>query len=358
MVKSWSMRVKVRRRLVAPPWAVLASRVAAVLLALAVDALILLAYGVDPGYAYSEIIRGSLLSFYGLSEVVVKFIPLALCAYGLALAYRAGVWNIGAEGQLLMGALAATWVALFAPRPPTTLAIPLMYAAGFAAGALWALIPAVLKVTLSVNEVLTTFMLNLVAEKLLEYLVYGPWRGPREWGFPQTAPFPPYARLPTVPGTRIHYATLLLAACSAVIVYVVERLTVLGYEIRVVGDNVDAARYAGVRIWLVVLASMLISGGLAGLAGVGEVAGVQGRLRPRISPGYGYTAIVVAWLGGLNPISVTIASLLYSVLLVGGDMLQVTVGLPAAMVQVFNGSILLAVVGMEIAAKYRLVIER
>jgi len=358
MIRIGGVRIRLRRRLVAPLKAVIAVRVLAIFLALSIDALIFLSYGIDPGYAYSEIIRGSLLSQYGLSEVVVKFIPLALCAYGLIPVFKAGVWNIGAEGQLLLGAIAATWMALFAPRPPDPLMLPAVYAAGFAAGALWALVPAVLKAKLGVNEVLTTFMLNLVAEKLLEYFVYGPWRGPHEWGFPQTSLFPQAAQLPYIPGTRIHYTTLAIALMSAAVLYVIVRRTSLGYEIRVMGDNVDAARYAGVNAWKVIVLSMLISGGLAGIAGVGEVAGIQRRLRPRISPGYGYTAIVVAWLGGLNPMGVSLAAFLYGALLVGGDMLQVSVGLPAAMINVFNGSILFAVVGLDLIAKYRIVVER
>ena len=358
MLRLGRYRVKIRRRLVPPPLALITIRVLAVLVALGIDGLILYFNGVNPVKAYNIIFKRVLLSWYGLAETIVKFIPLALCAYGLAIVFKAKIWNIGAEGQLLMGAIAATWVALFSPIPPGPYTIPLLYLAGFVAGLLWALLPAILKAKLNVNEVLTTFMLNMVAEKILEYLVYGPWKDPRGWGFPKTAPFPAEARLPTIPGTRIHYPTLILLFSIIILTYVLEKKTTIGYELKVVGDNPRAAEYSGIKIWKIILISMVLSGGLAGLAGVGEVAGIQGRLRPKISPGYGYTAIVVAWLGELHPIGVGVTSFLYSALLVGGDVLQVVFSIPVAVVNVFNGTILFTVVGLDLLAKYRIILER
>ena len=357
-IKLGKIRIKFRRRLIAPVKTIIITRILAVLIALGLDSILLLSYNINPCYAYYEIVRGSILSWYGITEVVVKFIPLALCSYGLILVFKAGVWNIGSEGQLLLGAIAATWIALFTPYLPASLMLPAIYIIGFIAGALWALIPAFLKVSLGVNEILTTFMLNLVAEKLLEYFVYGPWRGAHEWGFPQTSEFPPQAQLPYISGTRIHYTTLLLAIFFGVLLYIIDRKTILGYEIRVIGNNLNSAKYAGINIWKVVLISMIISGGLSGIAGVGEVAGIQRRLKPRISPGYGYIAIVTTWLGNLNPIGVSLATFFYSILLVGGDMLQVSLGLPAAIINIFNGSILLVVAGIDIITKYKILIER
>lgn len=351
------MRVIVGRRSEPTLYSLVSTKAVALLLALLVDAVIFWSLGIDPLGAYYEILRGSLLTSYGVSETIVKFIPIALCAYGLALVFKARVWNIGAEGQLLLGAILATWVALNLSENLGPLTVPVMYLAGFLAGAAWASVPALLRAKLEVNEVLTTFMLNLVAEKLLEYLIYGPWKGPGEWGFPQTAPFPSVARPPRIPGTRIHYTTLMLAIASAALLGFLERRTTFGFEIRTVGASVRTAKYAGISIPKVIALSMVISGGLAGLAGVGEVSGVQGRLRPRISPGYGYTAIVVAWLGGLNMVGVTVASFLFSALLVGGDMLQVTMRLPSAVINIFNGSILLAVVSLEFLSRYEVVVE-
>ena len=321
-------------------------------------ALLMVAYGYDPILAYSMLFRGALGSITDFAESLSFAVPLMLTAITFAIGVKAGLFNIGAEGQLLMGAIAATWVALFSPIPPGPYTIPLLYLAGFVAGLLWALLPAILKAKLNVNEVLTTFMLNMVAEKILEYLVYGPWKDPRGWGFPKTAPFPAEARLPTIPGTRIHYPTLILLFSIIILTYVLEKKTTIGYELKVVGDNPRAAEYSGIKIWKIILISMVLSGGLAGLAGVGEVAGIQGRLRPKISPGYGYTAIVVAWLGELHPIGVGVTSFLYSALLVGGDVLQVVFSIPVAVVNVFNGTILFTVVGLDLLAKYRIILER
>lgn len=313
-------------------------------------------YGVNPLDAFTKIFAGGFGSVYGLSETIVKMLPIGLCALGLTIAYKARVLNIGAEGQLIMGSIAATWVALYS-NPPPGLAILAMLLAGFLTGAIWALIPALLRTKLGVNEVIVTLMMNYVSLNILNYVVTGPWRGVAQWGFPQTDPFPSYARLPLLAGTRIHYYTLIILLASTIILYVLINKTTIGYEIKLVGSNPDAAKYAGVSVSRTILLVMLVSGGLAGVAGVGEVAGIQGRLIRGLSPGYGYTAIIPAWLGGLDPLATLAASFFISGLMVGGDNIQVSLRLPSGLVYLFNGTILIFVISGEFLTRYRIVIQ-
>ena len=351
------MKVKIEKRLTPSRWVSVAAPILSLTLALLVIALVFWGYGVDPLLAYRRIFRGAFGSLYGLSETTVKAIPLMLCGVGLAVAFKALVWNIGAEGQLLIGAICATWVALYAlPDAPAIVLLPCMFAAGFLGGALWGIIPGILKAKLRANEVITSLMMVYIASELVNYLVYGPWKGAEEWGFPYSSKFPPAAQLPRLFNTRIHCPTLILALALALLVYVLVMRTRLGYEIRVTGENPEAARYAGMDYFRTVVLVMLISGGLAGLAGVGEVAGIHHRLRyPQgISPGYGFTAIIVAWLGRLNPLTIILTSLLFGGLLVGGDALQVAMGLPVATINLFNGVILFFVLGGELLTRYKI----
>ena len=352
------MRIKIRKRIIESKKKKITIKIIAVIFALLADAVIFLLMSVDPLRAYYEILRAAFLTEYGLTETIVKFIPLSLISFGLLIVFKAQTWNIGAEGQLLMGAIVATWFALNLGFLPSYIIIPLMYVSGFIAGLSWALIPSILKVKLHVNEVLTTFMMNLIAQKVLEYFVYGPWRDPHGWGFPQTAMFPENARFPLIAGTRIHYTTLILSLVSGTILYIILEKTTLGYEIKVVGGSIKTARYAGINISKIILLTMIISGGLAGLAGVGEVGGIKFRLNPNVSPGYGYTGIVIAWLGDLNPLGVAIATFLYSGLLVGGDALQVSMQLPQATINIFNGSILFFILAFDFFTRYEIILER
>jgi simple sugar transport system permease protein len=298
---------------------------------------------VNPLFALKEILFRSFGSAYGLKETVTKAIPLILIGSGLTLAFRARFWNIGAESQLLLGAMSATWVGLtWGARLPAALLLPLMFLAGFIAGALWGLAPALLKTRFAVNEVISTLMLNYVAAELLTLLITGPWRGPSQRGFPYTEPLAAAARLPLIPGTRIHYITLSIALAAAALLYLAIYSTKFGYELRVIGENPEAARYAGIDIVRTTVVLMVLSGGLAGLAGVGEAAGIHHRLTYPgvVSAGYGFTAIIVAWLAKLNPLGALVSGLLFAGILVGGDAIQISLGLPAATVQVFNGVLL------------------
>ena len=348
--------IEIEKRLVSPRWLQILAPFLSLLLALVAIGVLFQALGVDPLYAYGEIFRGAFGSAYGLSETVVKSIPLMLSGVGLTLAFRARFWNIGAEGQLLVGATCATGLALAFPDWPKLVLLPAMFLAGFAGGALWGLIPAILKARWRVDEVITSLMMVYIASNLVNHLVYGPWKGPEERGFPYTSKFSPAAQLPRLAWTRIHYPTLVLALVLAVGIYVLIRQTKWGYQIRVTGENPAAARYAGMSYLKTLLLVMILSGGLAGLAGVGEVAGIHYRLRypEGISPGYGFSAIIVAWLARLNPLGAVLTSFLLGGLLVGGDAIQVSLGLPAATIFVFNGTILLFVLGGDLIARYRI----
>jgi len=331
----------------------------AIVAALIVMAIFFAAYGVSPIRAYGAILRDALGNWSGFSETLRRMIPLLLCGVGLTVAFRALFWNIGADGQLLFGAIAATWVALFSGLHGP-LVIPAMFAAGFLAGALWGLIPAVLKVKLGINDVITTLMMNYIAIYIVLYLIHGPWKGPSVRGYPLTDIFPPAAQLPRIGNTHVHWPTLLIGLVAAVVAYIMLNRMKSGFEIRVVGENPHAARYAGMSELKTVVIAMLISGGLAGIAGVGEVAGVQLRLLnpAQVSMGYGYTAIIVAWLARKNPLAVIITSFFFGVLMAGGDVIKVNLGLPFQLINVFNGVIMFFLIGSEIFMHYKISLRR
>jgi simple sugar transport system permease protein len=336
-----SLRIHVLPRYRVPrgfPLLVLAGSIAAGLVAVG---MVFAASGVNPFYALYKIFAGSFGSRYGLGETLTKAIPLILIGSGLALAFRGKFWNIGAEGQLLAGATIATWIGLNV-RLPGVLLIPLMFATGFVAGAAWGVLLALLKGRFGVNEVISSLMLNYIAYELITLLITGPWKGATQQGFPYTDDFSAAATLWQVPGTRIHVVTLGLALASAAILFLMLRSTRFGYELRVLGENPEAARYAGINSLGVSVLVMAVSGGVAGLAGVGEVAAIHHHLSypMAISSGYGFTGIIVAWLAKLNPLAAIASGLFYAGILVGGDAIQVSLGLPAATVQVFNGMLL------------------
>lgn len=331
----------------------------AIIAALLVMAIFFAAYGVSPARAYGAMLHGALGNWHGLSETLRRMIPLLLCGIGLTVAFRALFWNIGADGQLLFGAMAATWVALFSGLHGP-LVIPAMFLAGFAAGALWGLIPAILKVKMGINDVITTLMMNYIAMYVVLYLIHGPWKGPSMRGYPLTDIFPPEASIATIGNTHVHWPTLVLGLVLALVAYIMLNRTKSGFEIRIVGENPHAARFAGVSELKTVVIAMLISGGLAGLAGVGEVAGVQLRLLDptQISMGYGYTAIIVAWLARKNPLAVIVTSFFFGVLMAGGDVIKVNLGLPFQLINVFNGVIMFFLIGSEIFMHYRITLRR
>ncbi len=301
---------------------------------------------------YTLMFQGAFGSAYGLSETVVKAIPLMLVGLGISLAFRMQLWNIGAEGQFYMGAFGATWLALSFPQWPPYLLLPAMVLMGFLMGGIWGLIPAIPKAYLKVNETISTLLLNYIAILWVDFLVFGPWKDPNGYNFPNTAPFSANATLPTIGGSRIHYG-LVFGLVIAAIFQIVLKYTKWGYEIRVCGESPKAANYAGMNYIRNILLTMFISGGIAGIAGMCEVSAITQRLLSGISPGYGYTAIIVAWLGRLHPWAIVLVSFLLGGLLVGGFSIQ-TSGFPAATVSMLQGAILFFVLGGEIMSQYRL----
>jgi len=330
--------------------------VGAVLAAFALSGVVFWIYGANPLTAYATLARFTLGDALGLSEVVRKAIPLLLAGVGLVLAFRAQFYNIGAEGQLLLGAVAAAGVALFVPLP-VPLMLPAMFLAGFVGGALWGLLPALLKVKLGVNEIITTLMMNYIALYVVQYLILGPWRGESMGGFAYTDPFPPAAQLPVLGATRLHWPTLVLGLLLALATTFLLARSKLGFELRVLGGSPEAARYAGMNVFRVTLALTLLSAGAAGLAGVGEVAGIHHRLLApeQISLGYGYTAIIVALLARGQPLAAIPTALLLGVIFAAGDVAKVSLGMPAQVTGVMSGLVLLCLLAAEPLIRYRVV---
>lgn len=326
-----------------------------IFLALLIGALFFRFSGRDPFEVYLSMFHGAFGSVYGLSETVVKAVPLSLCGLGVAVAFRMQLWNIGGEGQLYMGAMAASWVALFHPQMPAYIMLPAMAAAGFAAGGLWGLLPAVPRAYQGVNETITTLMLNYVAIYWVDYLVHGPWKDPGGYNFPLTAQFVRSAVLPSFGHTRIH-AGIIFVIAACLVLFLILRSTRWGYEIKVIGESPDAARYAGISLEKNILLVMLASGGLCGLAGMAEISGIAGRLQVGFSPGYGYTAIIVAWLSRLNPFALLAVAFLFGGLQVGGYAVQIS-GVPSTTVSMLQGLLLFFVLGGEIFSRYRLVLR-
>ncbi|MCG6893741.1 MAG: ABC transporter permease [Desulfobacteraceae bacterium] len=323
--------------------------------AVAAGACIFSALGVSPLAAYGTMARGAFGSFYHFSEVVVRAIPLMLTGLAVAVAATMLLWNIGCEGQLVWGGIFAAGTGLYLiPHLPPFLAIPAVIAAGAAGGLLWGLIPGLLRAYLAVNEILSSLLLNYIAIIFMEHLYFGPWRNPEGFGFPGTAQIGEAARIPHWFGTRIHLG-LVLALVMAALVFAALRYTRWGYQVRAIGLNPQAARYAGFRIRGQIVFIMGLSGALAGLAGMAEVSGIHFRLQQGLAVGYGYDGIIVAWLARLNPLAVPLVALLLGALIVGGEQLQSVLHLPASISMVLEAVLLFGLLLSESLARYRLV---
>jgi general nucleoside transport system permease protein len=319
-------------------------RLAAVLVALAIGAVVLELAGHDAWGAYGEMLIGALGSSFGLEQTLIKAIPLILTGLAVAMAFTMGLWNIGAEGQLVVGALSASWLALTLSSLPPAAMLPGVCLLGMAGGAAWALVAGALRAFAGVNEIISTLMLNYVGLLWVDYLVFGAWADPTAFSFPYSRPFPESARLPTLIGD-VHVGLALGVVAAAVLVVVLHR-TAWGYEIRTIGASAAAARYAGMPVRQRILMVMGASGALAGLAGVGEVAGVIHRIQQGLSPGYGFTAIVVACIAGLHPGAIVLVAVLFAALLNGGFVIQ-TAGVPAAIAHIIEALILFFVLASE-----------
>ncbi len=321
---------------------------AAAAAAMGVGALVFAAVGADIVKAYGVILTEPLKDLIGITEIAVRAVPLTLIALGIAIAFRSGTLNIGAEGQMLMGILAASAAAIALPDLPKFLLIPLAILAGAAGGAVWGAAAGILKARLGVNEILSTVMLNYIAAQFYTFLLRGPMMDPEELvtgsGTPQTVRIPRAAWLDRlIPGTRLH-AGAYIALALAVVVFILLWRTTAGFRMRAAGAEAKAARYAGIRVERYVVAAMLLSGAFAGIAGAVEILGVHRRAIEGVSGGYGFTGIVVSLFGGLHPAGIVPASLFFGLLLLGADMTQRLADVPANMVLVLQGAIILAIV--------------
>ncbi len=330
------------------------SPVIAVVLTLAASLILFALLGTDPLRAVYAYFIHPVSSGRGIAELLVKGTPLVLIAIGLSLGFRANVWNIGAEGQLTLGALCGGGLGLAFYGVDSVLLLPAMLAAGIAGGMAWAAIPAFLKTRFNTNEILTSLMLVYVALLLLSYLIHGPWRDPEGFNFPESRLFHGSARVPVImPGTRLHIGWP-IALLAAALAWVLLARHVIGYQIRVVGMAPAAAGFAGFHRKSVVWMTLLASGGAAGLAGAIEVAGPIGQIVPVISPGYGFTAIIVAFLGRLHPVGVVLAGLLMALTYLGGEYAQITMNLPNAVTGVFQGMLLFFLLASDVLITYRI----
>jgi simple sugar transport system permease protein len=351
----WPLRLErralpsVTMRLVAAPLAVLGM--------LATVYAVLAALGQHPGALFRIFFVAPLDSAYGAGELFLEATPLMLCALGLAPGYRAEVWNIGAEGQLTMGAIGAATIGLYGGTTLGPWTLALMATAGVLGGMAWAAIPALLRTTFRASEILVSLMLVYVAQLFLSYVVHGPLRDPAGANFPQSPPLAANALLPLlVAGTRVNIGIVIALglACAS---WWFERATAASFRMRVGGLAPRAAAYAGFserrNVWL----ALMIGGGAAGLAGFCEVAGPLGMLQPKISPGYGFTAIIVAFLGRLHPLGIVLASLLMAALSLGGESAQIELGIPASFAGVLQGALLFFLLAAELSIRYRMTIR-
>jgi simple sugar transport system permease protein len=322
-----------------------------VVVTLLLTAPLILVAGASPIDAYVQFFLVPLSSDFRRLEVLVSTTPILLTGIAVAIAFRSGYWNIGAEGQLLTGAVAATAVGMAGDGLSPLVVLPLMIAVGALAGAAWAFVPALLRVRLGIDEVVTTLLLNPVALLLVKGLVQGPWRDPG--GITESPPIAEAARFPQLfERSRLHLGFVIALVILVVAWYVLGR-TATGLRLRAVGLAPHAARFAGIRVERSLFGVALVSGAIAGLAGVSEVAGIQGRLTSGLSPGYGYTGIVVAMLGGLTMPGVFISSLLLGDLAVGTNSAERALDIPSQVGEVVQGTLLLVVVGILAVRRWR-----
>lgn len=325
---------------------------AALVGALAIGALFILLAKSDPIRAYRVMLTGPFSSSFGFTETLVRTTPLLLTGLGIIISFRCGVLNIGGEGQILIGAIASAGVALAMPNLPGVVLLPLVLLAGAVAGGMWGAIAGVLKARLNVNEILSTVMLNQIAAQLYLLLIRGILIDPQEvtygTGVPQTALVPDAVWMTRlIPGSRLSTG-FILAIVLAIAVYYLLMHTTIGYRLRAVGAGPQAARYAGINVPFYMALSMFLAGALAGLAGTVEVLGVHHRALEDISAGYGFSAIVAALFGRLHPIGIIPASMLFGALILGADMMQRAVSIPAAIVMVIQGFVILFVVASDV----------
>ncbi len=345
--------LKIRKRDEPWKWGALVVFLGALLFSLLVGGLILAGQGKDALHGLVVLWEGSFGNGWALEGALLKSIPLFLCSLGVAVAFRMQIWNIGAEGQFALGAIGATWMALSFPDLPGVVLLPLMFVMAFVFGAVWAFIPALLKLKLRVNEIISTLMLNYIAILLLDYLVFGVWKDPASFGFPMTPEFSSGAVIPNIGDSRVHWGLFFCFVVGAGL-WAFMRFTRLGYELKASGEGARVAKYAKIRYGMLAMLVMCLSGGFAGWAGCIETSAELNRLQPSLMVGYGYTAIVVAWLARLEPLNIAFASFLLAALRVGVENLQLELQIPAAFGSIMEGMILLTVLAGQFFLSYTL----
>lgn len=327
----------------------------ALILTLVAGAIMFTLLGKNPASALYYYFIDPLREVWSLHELAVKAAPLILIAVGLSVCFRSNNWNIGAEGQFIVGAIVGSVMPIMFPDYQNWTVLPIMLVMGVLGGAAYAAIPALLKARFNTNEILTSLMLVYVAQLALDWLVRGPWRDPGGMNFPESRDFHAYAILPEVlPASgRAHWG-IVFAILAAVALWFMMSRTLKGFEIRVIGQSPRAGRFAGFSSTRMVLVAFLISGGLAGLAGLCEVSGAIGQLQPTISPGYGFTAIIVAFLGRLNPLGIVAAGFVLALSYLGGEAAQMSIGLSDRAARAFQGMLLFFVLASDTLIYYRI----
>lgn len=320
--------------------------------------ILFLVLGKSPVEGFKVFFLNPIKDSYGIAELFLKATPLMLCAVGLSVGFKANVWNIGAEGQLLIGALVGGGLALYFEASTSPFLLPGMIVAGALGGMAWAAIPAFLRTRFNANEILTSLMLVYIAELVVSWLVHGPWKDPAGFNFPQTKLLSAKATLPIlVEGTRVS-AALLLGIGALLVGYIFMNKSFLGYQMKVAGQAEHAGRYAGFSAKRSVWIGMLAGGAMAGIAGISEVSGPIGQITEHISPGYGFAAMIVAFVGRLSPIGIFFSSLLMALLYMGGEQAQQYLNLPSSISKVFQGMLLFFLLGSDVFINFRLRLVR
>ena len=329
-------------------------RTIAIILALVVSAFFIMALGHNPVSVYRAMILGSFGNAMRFKDTIKIAIPLVITSLGIMIAFKMKFWNIGAEGQILVGALFASYIALNFGNLPKPLLLIIMVISGTIGGGLWALFPAYLKVKFDTNETIITLMMNYIAIKWVTYLQYGPWRNPEAFGFPEIAKFSKNAVLPSLFGIHIGW---LIALILVIVIHVFIKHSKRGFEITVVGESIETARYAGINVKKVILSSIFISGAICGLVGMIQASAVNQTLNIGISGGYGFTAIITTWLSGLKAIVIVPVSILFAAMIKGGSFIQTSFQIPQAAAVILQSTILFFVLGSEFFINYRLIIK-
>ena len=330
-------------------------RIGAIILALVASSLFILLLSLNPADVYLKMIQGAFGTAYRIKETIVKAIPLVITSLGIAIAFKMQFWNIGGEGQIAIGSFAASYFALYMNDMPMPLMLTVMIIAGVLAGGIWALIPAFFKAQWGTNETIVTLMMNYIALKWVMFLQYGPWRDPKSLGFPKIANFPQNAVIPKLLGVHMGWVIALILVAA---VYIFINHTKKGYEIAVIGESMNTARYAGINIKKTILIAIMLSGGLCGLVGMIQASAVNGTLSVEITGGVGYTAIITAWLAALSAPLILIVSILFAALLEGGSYIQTVFGIPQAAAEILQGIILFFVLGSEFFVRYKFVLVK